>query len=100
MANEIVLVFIAVVLFAEFCEIRRDPGFVIACEALILRCAVVGEIISFGEYLTNRLQIFEAEFVAGRYEMSFIPFVPVIDHDDLFAPSAIGQGIGNGFHAL
>ena len=88
------------IFLTEFREIGGFPRFIIAREALILRGAVVGEVIPFREDLADGLQIFIAELMAGRNEMPFVPLVPIVDHDDLLAPRAIGERIGDLLHAL
>ena len=62
--------------------------------------AVIREVIACGVYLSDRLQIFVAEFMARGYKVPLIPLVPVVDHHDLSCPSILGQGIGDRLHFL
>ena len=85
---------------AKVLKIRGDPGGIIAAEALISGGTVVREVVALCKRLPDGLQIFKAELVAGGNEMTLVPFVPVVDHNDLSCPGVFGKLIGDLFHLL
>jgi len=67
-------------------------------EALISGGAVVGEIVAPGKGFADGLEILKAEFVTGGNKVTFVPLVPVVDHNDLPRPSVFGKLISDLFH--
>ena len=86
-------------LAAYLAEIRLTPASVEIGKPQILRHTVVGQIVPQRQHLADRLQIPEAELVAGRYVVSFVPLVPVVDHEDPSAPCSFRQCLRHFPHA-
>lgn len=66
----------------------------------VLRHAIVGEIVALSKLLANSLKILETVTVTWRNKMSFVPFVPIVNHHKLFAVGIFGKDVGHLFKIM